>query len=190
MEEQRENIELNELREQVALLKEKLQRQQIISEQQIIATAQKGISKLNRMAGIWGIFGIFAVLWCSSSFYHMGFSEAFVIGTAILLALCAVVTIYAHLIIHSVDVVNGNLVEILFESNYKHELAYNLHRLKEYLNEPKNESLEDIYWELAGVGDPGESSQLLLVGMMLDRADVEITDDLVRLHLYKELMEI
>lgn len=112
MEEQRENIELNELREQVALLKEKLQRQQIISEQQIIATAQKGISKLNRMAGIWGIFGIFAVLWCSSSFYHMGFSEAFVIGTAILLALCAVVTIYAHLIIHSVDVVNGNLVEI------------------------------------------------------------------------------
>ncbi len=85
---------------------------------------------------------------------------------------------------------NGNLVEILFESNYKHELAYNLHRLKEYLNEPKNESLEDIYWELAGVGDPGESSQLLLVGMMLDRADVEITDDLVRLHLYKELMEI
>ena len=83
----------------------------------------------------------------------------------------------------------GNQVEILFESNYRHEFAYDLHRLKEYLNEPRNEGLEDIYWELAGAGDPGETSQLLLVGMMLDRAEVEITDDKVHLHLYKELME-
>ena len=84
----------------------------------------------------------------------------------------------------------GNQVEILMESDYKQEYAYNMHRLKEYLNEPKNEGLEDIYWELAGVGDPGEASQLLLVGMMLDRADVEITDERVSLHLYKEMMEI
>ena len=83
----------------------------------------------------------------------------------------------------------GMQVEILLESNYEPEYAYNMHRLKEYLNEPKNEGLEDIYWELAGVGDPGEPSQLLLVGMMLDRADVEITDDKVKLHLYKELVE-
>ena len=82
-----------------------------------------------------------------------------------------------------------NQVEILFESNYKHAFAYDRHRLKEYLNEPRNEGLEDIYWELAGAGDPGETSQLLLVGMMLDRAEVEITDDKVHLHLYKELME-
>ena len=85
---------------------------------------------------------------------------------------------------------NGLQVEILMESNYKQEYAYNMHRLKEYLNEPKNEGLEDIYWELAGVGDPGEASQLLLIGMMLDRADVEITDEKVCLHLYKELMDI
>ena len=36
----REHTELNELREQIALLKDKLQRQQIISEQNIIAAAQ------------------------------------------------------------------------------------------------------------------------------------------------------
>lgn len=85
---------------------------------------------------------------------------------------------------------DGLNVEILMESNYKEEYSYNMHRLKEYLNEPRNEGLEDIYWELAGVGDPGEASQLLLVGMMLDRADVTITDEKVYLHLYKELMEI
>ena len=82
----------------------------------------------------------------------------------------------------------GSLVEILFESNYQPEYQYNLHRLKEYLNEPRNEGMEDIYWELAGSGDPGESSQLLLVGMMLDKAEVEIHNDRVKLVLYKELL--
>ena len=49
----RDNMELTELREQVALLKEKLMRQQIISEQNIIAAAQKGISQLNKAGNIW-----------------------------------------------------------------------------------------------------------------------------------------
>lgn len=82
-----------------------------------------------------------------------------------------------------------NQIEVLFESNYQPEYEENLHRLKEYLNEPKNEGMEDIYWELAGSGDPGESAQLLLIGMMLDKAEVEITGEKVRLHLYKELHE-
>ena len=108
----REHTELNELREQIALLKDKLQRQQIISEQNIIAAAQKGISKLNKTGNIWGIFGIFAVVYCSWAFHRFGLSDGFVIGTAILLAICAAVTIYAHWGIRSIDVANGNLVDI------------------------------------------------------------------------------
>ena len=108
----REHTELNELREQIALLKEKLMRQQIISEQNIIAAAQKGISKLNKTGNIWGIFGIFAVVYCSWAFHRFGFSDGFVIGTAIFLAICAAVTIYAHWGIRSIDVANGNLVDI------------------------------------------------------------------------------
>ena len=60
--------------------------------------------------------------------------------------------------------------------------------MSEFLNEPKNDSVEDIYWELAGSGDPGESSQLLLLGMMLDKAEVNISEDKVSLKLYKELL--
>ena len=108
----RDNMELTELREQVALLKEKLMRQQIISEQNIFAAAQKGISQLNKAGNIWGIFGIFAVVYCSWSFHRFGFSDGFVIGTAIFLAICAAVTIYAHWGIRSIDVANGNLVDI------------------------------------------------------------------------------
>ena len=108
----RDNMELTELREQVALLKEKLMRQQIISEQNIIAAAQKGISKLNRTGNMWGAFGIFAVVYCTFMFHRFGFSDGFVIGTAIFLAISAVVTIYAHQKLRSIDVAKGNLVDI------------------------------------------------------------------------------
>ena len=110
--EERDYNELHELREQVALLKEKLMRQQIISERAIIEASQKGIGKLNKTGNIWGIFGIFAVVYCSWAFHRFGFSDGFVIGTAIMLAVCAAVTIYAHWGIRSIDVANGNLVEI------------------------------------------------------------------------------
>ena len=110
--EERDYNELHELREQVGLLKEKLMRQQIISERAIIEAAQKGIGKLNKTGNIWGIFGIFAVVYCSWAFHRFGFSDGFVIGTAIFLAICAAVTIYAHWGIRSIDVANGNLVDI------------------------------------------------------------------------------
>ena len=104
--------ELEELRGQVSLLKEKLLRQQIISERAIIEAAQKGIGKLNRQGNIWSVFGVFAVVYCTYVFYKFGYSEGFVVGTAIFLGLCAFTTIYAHMGIHSIDVAHGNLVDI------------------------------------------------------------------------------
>ena len=109
----RENMELDELREQVALLKDKLQRQQIISERAISDAAQKGIGKLNTMGTISMVFGVFAVVYCTIAFHQMGFSTAFVIGTAIFLGVCALATIYTHCSLRPIDVANGNLVEIM-----------------------------------------------------------------------------
>ncbi len=123
--EQRDYNELNELREQIALLKDKLQRQQIISERAIAETAQKHIGKLNRSGVIYTLFGLFAVIYCSWAFHAFGFSDEFVIGTAILLVVNAVATIYTHLELRSVDVSRGNLVEIVqrllrFRKIYSH----------------------------------------------------------------------
>ena len=78
-------------------------------------------------------------------------------------------------------------VTISFQANYNPEYKDDLTKLEEYLNEPKNEGIEDFYWELAGTGDPGESSQLILVGMMVDKADITIQEKEVKLLLYKEL---
>ena len=57
------------------------------------------------------------------------------------------------------------------------------------LNKEKNDGLEDIYWELAGSGDPGETSQLLLIGMMIDRAEIKIEETRVEVKLYKKFQE-
>ena len=111
--ETRENIELDELREQVALLKNKLQHQKIVSERAISDAAQKGIGKLNTMGTISMVFGVFAVVYCTIAFHQMGFSTAFVIGTAIFLGVCALATIYTHCSLRPIDVANGNLVEIM-----------------------------------------------------------------------------
>lgn len=79
-------------------------------------------------------------------------------------------------------------VIIDFRANYDPAYMDKLERLHQYMNEEKNDGMEDIYWELAGSGDPGETSQLLLVGMMIDKADVCVKDATVELRLYKELL--
>ncbi len=80
-------------------------------------------------------------------------------------------------------------IVIEFTSNYLPEYRDRFDQLDKAFHEPKNEGIEDYYWELAGSGDPGESSQLTLLGMMVDDAQMEITDAQVRLKLYKETAE-
>ena len=83
----------------------------------------------------------------------------------------------------------GSQVTITFESNYLPEYEHKISSLEKYMNEPKNEGIEDIYWELAGSGDPGETSQLLLLGMMIDRAEIVRGQEKVTVTLYKELLD-
>lgn len=84
---------------------------------------------------------------------------------------------------------DGKNAVITFHANYKPEYESKLHSLDEYLNCQKNDGIEDVYWELAGSGDPGETSQLLLVGMMIDKARIRMEKEFVYLKLYKELLE-
>ena len=79
-------------------------------------------------------------------------------------------------------------VVVDFKANYDPAYADRVERLNQFLNEEKNEGMDDIYWELAGSGDPGETSQLLLVGMMVDKADVCVRETEVELRLYKEML--
>ena len=80
-------------------------------------------------------------------------------------------------------------VKITFRSDYKPEFERKILKAEQYLLEPKNEGMEDMYWELAGCGDPGESSELLLVGMMIDHHEFRKSDNEVEIVFYRELMK-
>lgn len=77
-------------------------------------------------------------------------------------------------------------VKITFRSNYEAGNEHSLDTLEKYLNEPKNEGIEDVYWELAGSGDPGETSQLLLIGMMVDRYEMKRFENEVEIIMFKD----
>lgn len=87
-----------------------------------------------------------------------------------------------------INVKNGN-ADMEITADYPEESKERLEILNEYFQEPKNEALEDFYWELAGCSDTGESSQMMLVGMMVDRAEIEIGEQEVKVFLSKKLAD-
>ena len=84
---------------------------------------------------------------------------------------------------------DGSVANITFQSDFEVENKEKVADLEKYFNEPKNAGMEDIYWELAGSGDPGEPGELLLLGMMVDRAEIKIGNTMAELKLHKELIE-
>ena len=80
-----------------------------------------------------------------------------------------------------------NKVYIRFTSNYHHAFAHKIEVMEDYLNRPKNDGVEDIFWELAGSGDPGEASQLLLIGMMIDKAVIHREEGFVTVEIEKSM---
>ncbi len=75
---------------------------------------------------------------------------------------------------------------ITLKADFNPVYADKLSRLDQYLNGQKNDSMEDIYWELAGSSDPGEPSQLLLIGAMIEHAEITIRSDCVTIKLYRK----
>ena len=78
-------------------------------------------------------------------------------------------------------------VKITFRANYLPEYESELQYLEDRLNtERRNNGMEDIYWELVGSGDPGESSEMLLLAMMIDEHEIYRFENEVELHLYRK----
>ncbi len=76
---------------------------------------------------------------------------------------------------------------IFFKSNYNKQLEHKLDDIEDILKGQKNEGMEDIYWELVGSGDPGEASQLWLIGIMVDEATIIREEGSITIKLCKYL---
>lgn len=77
--------------------------------------------------------------------------------------------------------------ELSLQSGYLPSERKTLEDLNRFLKtEEKNQGLEEFFWELAGASSLGQSSELHLVGQMIDSAEVLIDESIVRLKIYKK----
>ena len=104
--------ELEQMRSQIGMLKQKLEQQAIVNDTHIRNSMKSKISDLNRTV-LGTIFaGIFAVIFAPMTFYIQGCSLLFVIATAVMLAVCLGLTIAQKInLSRMTDLSQSNLVE-------------------------------------------------------------------------------
>ncbi len=107
-----EHEELLQMREQLATLRSKLEKQQIVSEKMILKAIRSGVSNINRRGVFFSVFSLLAIPFCCGIFYSMGYSDGFVLGTGVMLFVCLCATIYAHLGLRVADVSRGNMIDV------------------------------------------------------------------------------
>lgn len=110
-----ENIysqELEEMRSQVAILKQKLDKQTIISDSHIRNSMNSKKADMTRIIA-WTIFaGALSLPYCTWVFYKFGFSQIFIVATDIMLAVCLGLTIKQRITLKNLDFTQGNLVDV------------------------------------------------------------------------------
>ena len=104
--------ELEQMRTQIGMLKQKLEQQAIVNDTHIRNSMKSKISDLNRTI-LGTIFaGIFAVIFAPMTFFIQGCSLTFIIATAVMLAVCLGLTIVQKMNLGKMmDLSQGNLVE-------------------------------------------------------------------------------
>ena len=103
--------ELEEMRSQISLLKDKLDKQTIINDQHIRKSMKSKMSEINRIILSSIIFGALALPYCTWFFWSQEMSILFVVATAIMLAVCLGLTILQQVRLKNLDFSDSNLVE-------------------------------------------------------------------------------
>ena len=87
---------LEQMKEQLALLRCKLERQEIISDRLIRSIVHQKVQALNREALVLGVVAVLSIPYCTWVFYMLGTSLWFSLITAAFLAVAASYTWYSH----------------------------------------------------------------------------------------------
>ena len=107
-----ETNELEQMRAQMALLKEKLDKEEILTDNLLKQAMTGKMSTINRVKWI-GLFStIFVLTFGNVSWYGIGMPMRFLIGTSIIMVVCVVATWIIHAKMDEQDIMNGNLLEV------------------------------------------------------------------------------
>ena len=104
--------ELQEMREQLAALKEKLNKQEVVNERLIRNVLSRKMKVINKNGWISGLCGLFVITFGNFMFYQMGLSTWFLIGTAAMMIFCVATTWISHSWINSNEIANGDLLQV------------------------------------------------------------------------------
>lgn len=107
-----ENMELEQMREQLALLREKLKQQEIVNENAVVKAIKMGVGSINRRGVVQVLIGMFSVPFCCYVFAGMGLTDDFVMGTGIMLTVCLCATVYAHFGLNLLSISRDNLIQV------------------------------------------------------------------------------
>ena len=109
--------ELEQMRAQIAILKNKLDKQTIISDTHIRNSMKSKRSEMTRTIGIPIFAGILAIPYCIGIFCYMGLSPVFIAATGLMLAVCVWLTIRQQLTLKGLDFSQGKLLEVAEKLN-------------------------------------------------------------------------
>ena len=107
-----ETNELEEMRAQMALLKEKLDKEEILTDNLLKQTMTGKMSTINRYKWITLCAALFALTFGNVSWYGIGLPLRFLIGTSLLMVASVVATWIIHAKMDEKDIMNGNLLEV------------------------------------------------------------------------------
>jgi len=104
--------ELQEMREQLAALKEKLNKQEVVNDRLIRNVLSQKMKVINKQGWFSGLCGLFVISFGNFVFYQMGLSTAFLIGTTLMMAFCCAATWISHSWVNSNEITNGDLLKV------------------------------------------------------------------------------
>ena len=109
--------ELEEMRSQVAILKNKLEKQTIINDAHIRNSMTNKRSDMTRIIAATIIIGALSMPYCTWIFTKFGLSLYFIIASDMMLAVCIVLTLKQRYTLQNLDFSQGNLLDVAAKLN-------------------------------------------------------------------------
>lgn len=184
------NNELEEMRSQIALLKEKLDNEKIVNDKILRNATKTKIRSLRINQIIEYVSALFVITFGSVVFRSLGCSWEFVITTIIYMLFCAIMTFIQHRQLNRADVTNGDLLTV---AKYAKKLKKDYHNWLYFaipsiilwfswlLNELYTSGKDEHMILASGIGVLIGGTIGFLIGWMMNRKAKHTLDDIVRL---------
>ena len=106
-----ENMELEQMRAQLGILKDKVDSQEIVNEHLMRKVMSDKVRRLNKNAIIVGLIAIVGMIYVPWVLGRIGFPVAFLVATALFLLLAVSYDIWSHWGIKAQNIMDGDLID-------------------------------------------------------------------------------